>query len=146
LLSSDKTIAVIDGSGVLADPVGINKEELVRLAKLRVPVSHFDRSKLSPEGYLVKIEDQDVKLPCESFCDSFFVFLSHGWICWVAGEIIPDGTDFRNGAHFRFKADLFVPCGGRWVLCVCVPLVVLLTIGCFAQTGGGEHFECCCHD
>lgn len=24
-----------------------------------------------------------------------------------------DGTDFRNGAHLRFKADLFVPCGGR---------------------------------
>ena len=52
---------------MLADPVGINKDELMRLAKLRVPVSHFDRSKLSPEGYLVKIEDQDVKLPCEFF-------------------------------------------------------------------------------
>ncbi|KAH9968170.1 hypothetical protein BC827DRAFT_478940 [Russula dissimulans] len=33
-LSSDKTIAVIDGSSVLADPAGINREELVRLAKL----------------------------------------------------------------------------------------------------------------
>ena len=31
----------------------------------------------------------------------------------VAGEVIADGTDFRNGAHLRFKADLFVPCGGR---------------------------------
>jgi len=93
LLSSDKTIAVIDGSGVLADPSGINREELIRLAKLRVPVSHFDQSKLGKEGYLVKIEDQDVKLP--------------------SGEIIFDGTEFRNGAHFRFKADLFVPCGGR---------------------------------
>ena len=65
LLSSDKTIAVIDGSGVLADPTGINREELIRLAKLRVPISHFDKSKLGGEGYLVKIEDQDVKLPCE---------------------------------------------------------------------------------
>lgn len=26
---------------------------------------------------------------------------------------MPDGTDFRNGAHLRYKADLFVPCGGR---------------------------------
>ncbi len=25
-----------------------------------------------------------------------------------------DGTDFRNGAHLRFKGDLFVPCGGRY--------------------------------
>lgn len=35
----------------------------------------------------------------------------------VAGEVVLDGTDFRNGAHLRYKADLFVPCGGR---CVCV--------------------------
>jgi glutamate dehydrogenase len=65
LLSSDKTIAVIDGSGVLADPAGINREELVRLAKLRVPIENFDKSKLSKDGYLVRIEDQDVKLPCK---------------------------------------------------------------------------------
>ncbi|KAL4069971.1 Glutamate/Leucine/Phenylalanine/Valine dehydrogenase-domain-containing protein [Scleroderma yunnanense] len=93
LLSSDKTVAVIDGSGVVADPHGLNREELVRLAKLRAPVSNFDKSKLSKDGYLVKVEDQDVKLP--------------------SGEIVLDGTDFRNGAHFRFKADIFVPCGGR---------------------------------
>jgi len=93
LLSSDKTVAIIDGSGVLADPAGLNRAELIRLAKLRVPVSNFDISKLSKDGYLVKVEEQDIKLP--------------------SGEIILDGTDFRNAAHLRFKADLFVPCGGR---------------------------------
>ncbi|TFK48742.1 NADH-dependent glutamate dehydrogenase [Heliocybe sulcata] len=93
LLSSDKTIAIIDGSGVLADPVGLDREELVRLAKARKPVAHFDASKLSKDGYLVKVEDQDVRLP--------------------TGELIIDGTDYRNTAHLRFKADLFVPCGGR---------------------------------
>ena len=93
LLSSDKTVAVIDGSGVLADPAGLNREELIRLAKLRVPVANFDKSKLSKDGYLVRVEDQDIKLP--------------------SGEVVLDGTDFRNGAHLRFKADLFVPCGGR---------------------------------
>ena len=31
----------------------------------------------------------------------------------IAGEVVVDGTDFRNTAHLRFKADLFVPCGGR---------------------------------
>lgn len=66
LLSSDKTIAIIDGSGVLHDPVGINREELIRLAKLRKPVGFFDTSKLSKDGYLVKVEDQDFKLPCMS--------------------------------------------------------------------------------
>jgi glutamate dehydrogenase len=93
LLSKDKTVAVIDGSGVLADPVGIDRTELVRLAKARQMVAHFDVSKLSKDGYLVRVEDQDVKLP--------------------SGELVRDGTDFRNGAHLRFKADLLVPCGGR---------------------------------
>jgi glutamate dehydrogenase len=64
LLSSDKTIAVIDGSGVLSDPAGINRQELVRLAKLRMPVENFDKTKLSKDGYIVRVEDQDVKLPC----------------------------------------------------------------------------------
>jgi glutamate dehydrogenase len=76
LLSSDKTIAIIDGSGVLADPVGLDREELTRLAKLRVPVSHFNMAKLSKDGYLVKVEDQDVKLPCELY--NFFAMLSEG--------------------------------------------------------------------
>jgi len=71
LLSSDKTIAVIDGSGVLADPAGIDRKELVRLAKLRIPVENFDKSKLSKNGYLVRVEDQDVKLPC--MCHQFVI-------------------------------------------------------------------------
>jgi glutamate dehydrogenase len=71
LLSSDKTIAVIDGSGVLADPAGIDRQELVRLAKLRVPVENFNKSKLSKNGYLVRVEDQDVKLPC--MCHQFLI-------------------------------------------------------------------------
>jgi glutamate dehydrogenase len=58
---------------VLADPVGLDREELVRLAKLRLPVGHFDKSKLSKEGYLVKVEEQDVKLPC--MCRDFIRFL-----------------------------------------------------------------------
>ena len=120
LLSSDKTIAIIDGSGVLADPAGLNREELVRLAHARIPVANFDLSKLSKDGYLVRVEDQDVKLPCE--------LSSHlmGWmfrlIGIVAGEVIADGTDFRNGAHLRFKADLFVPCGGRYLFSLIVIL------------------------
>lgn len=65
LLSSDKTVAIIDGSGVLADPAGLNRDELIRLAKARVPVGNFDKSKLSKDGYLVKVEDQDLKLPCQ---------------------------------------------------------------------------------
>jgi glutamate dehydrogenase len=93
LLSKDKTVAIIDGSGVLYDPVGLDRPELIRLAKARSPISGFDKSKLSPEGYRVLVDEQDIKLP--------------------SGEIIPDGTELRNNFHFRVKADLFVPCGGR---------------------------------
>ncbi|KAL6304426.1 NAD-specific glutamate dehydrogenase [Sparassis latifolia] len=115
LLSSDKTIAVIDGSGVLADPAGIDREELIRLAKLRVPVAHFDKSKLSKDGYLVRVEDQDLKLP--------------------SGEVILDGTDFRNGAHLRFKADLFVPCGGR------PEAVNISNVAALVDSEGKPHFK-----
>ncbi|KAI0279618.1 NADH-dependent glutamate dehydrogenase [Russula aff. rugulosa BPL654] len=115
LLSSDKTIAIIDGSGVLADPAGINREELVRLAKLRVPVENFDKKKLSKDGYLVRVEDQDVKLP--------------------SGEVVLDGTDFRNGAHLRFKADLFVPCGGR------PEAVNISNVAALVDSEGKPHFK-----
>ncbi|KAE9387989.1 NAD(P)-binding protein [Gymnopus androsaceus JB14] len=74
-------------------PDGDLGSKLVRLAKKCLTMANFDRTKLSKDGYLVKVEEQDVKLP--------------------SGEIVLDGTDFRNGAHLRFKADLFVPCGGR---------------------------------
>jgi NAD-specific glutamate dehydrogenase len=57
----------------LADPAGINREELIRLAKLRVPVAQFDRSKLSKDGYLVKVEEHDVKLPCNDYFSSLSV-------------------------------------------------------------------------
>lgn len=83
LLSSDKTVAIIDGSGVLADPQGINREELIRLAKLRVPVGNFDTSKLSKDGYLVKVEEHDVKLPCGcNSCLSSYVMLLRGNRSW----------------------------------------------------------------
>lgn len=93
LLSSEKYIAIVDGSGVLADPAGIDRAELVRLAKERKMISNFDRSKLSKDGYVVLVEDHDITLP--------------------SGEVVPDGIDFRNTAHLKYQADLFVPCGGR---------------------------------
>jgi glutamate dehydrogenase len=95
LISKDKTIAVVDGSGVLYDPQGLNREELTRLARARVMVDHFDRKRLSKEGFFVSIKDRDVKLP--------------------DGSTVPNGEVFRNTFHLHrlAKADLFVPCGGR---------------------------------
>ena len=95
LISKDRTIAMVDVSGVLFDPKGINREELVRLVKQRKPVEHFNRKYLSPQGFFVSINDKEVTLP--------------------DGTVIHNGEEFRNKFHFNplAKADLFVPCGGR---------------------------------
>jgi len=95
LISRDKTLCIIDGSGVLYDPEGIDREEMIRLAKERVMVDHLDKTKLSSQGFLVLVNDQNVTLP--------------------DGSIVESGLTFRNTFHLSplLKADLFVPCGGR---------------------------------
>jgi glutamate dehydrogenase len=94
-ISKDRTIGVVDGSGVLYDPEGINREELLRLAGKRRTVEHFDRTLLSEEGFFVSIGDREVTLP--------------------DGTVVHNGEDFRNRFHLHPLAasDLFVPCGGR---------------------------------
>ncbi|KAJ8127942.1 hypothetical protein O1611_g5696 [Lasiodiplodia mahajangana] len=95
LLSNEKYTAIVDGSGVLIDPNGIDKDELRRLAKNRAMISHFDISKLSKDGYRVLCDDSNLTLP--------------------SGEVVANGTPFRNTFHLRDSdiVDCFVPCGGR---------------------------------
>ncbi|TGZ78677.1 NAD-dependent glutamate dehydrogenase [Ascodesmis nigricans] len=95
LLSNEKYVAIVDGSGVLVDPNGINHEELLSLAKRRVMISEFDVTKLSKDGYRVLVEDNNVTLP--------------------NGEVVANGTIFRNTYHIRsdLQCETMVPCGGR---------------------------------
>jgi len=95
LISKDKILAIVDGSGVLYDPEGINRKELKKLAKARKMVENFRKDMLSSGGFMVNIKDQDATLP--------------------HGEKIENGLEFRNTFHLHplFKADIFVPCGGR---------------------------------
>lgn len=95
LISHDTTIGIVDGSGVLYDPDGLNREELLRLAGERVMVEQFDRSLLGEKGFFVSVTDREVTLP--------------------NGTTILNGEDFRNNFHLTpyLAADLFVPCGGR---------------------------------
>ncbi|MDP8213874.1 MAG: NAD-glutamate dehydrogenase [Candidatus Euphemobacter frigidus] len=95
LISRDKTLAVIDGSGVLYDPEGLDRGELKRLARRRRAAEYFNRHKLSPRGFFVGVGERNVKIP--------------------DGTIVSNGTDFRNRFHFYpgLIVDLFVPCGGR---------------------------------
>ncbi|KAJ3158757.1 NAD-dependent glutamate dehydrogenase [Irineochytrium annulatum] len=93
-ISKDKTIGIVDGSGVLCDPEGINREELLRLATHRLMVNSFDVSKLGKQGFRVLIDETNVRLP--------------------NGSVV-DGLKFRNEFHLDplSSADVFVPCGGR---------------------------------
>jgi glutamate dehydrogenase len=95
LLSDEKYTAIIDGSGVLVDPNGIDRQELLRLVEKRSMIAEFDTSKLSGDGYRVLVDESNVKLP--------------------SGEVISNGTNFRNTFHLRKPelAECFVPCGGR---------------------------------
>ena len=95
LISKDRIIAMVDGSGVLYDPSGLNRDELTRLAKERSMVRGYERAMISSQGFFVDVEDSDVVLP--------------------NGEKIMSGLEFRNNFHLHpcFEADLFVPCGGR---------------------------------
>jgi len=94
-ISKDKTIGIVDGSGVLFDPLGINKEELTRVAEARKMAKFFDKSKLGKGGFFVDIDDNEITLP--------------------DGTLVPSGLEFRNSFHLNplAKADIFVPCGGR---------------------------------
>jgi glutamate dehydrogenase len=95
LISRDQTSCVIDGSGVLFDPKGLDRSELKRLVGKRQMVEHFDKGKLGAKGFFVSIHDNDIWLP--------------------DGTIVKNGLSFRNTFHLNpmLKADLFVPCGGR---------------------------------
>jgi len=95
LISKDKTLCIIDGSGVLYDPEGIDRKDLTRLVKKRAMIEQFDKTRLSNRGFLVHINDRNVTLP--------------------DGSVVENGFVFRNTFHLNplLKADLFVPCGGR---------------------------------
>lgn len=95
LISRDNTKAIVDGSGVVYDPAGLDREELTRLARARVPVAEYDKTLLSDQGFFVGVTERDVRLP--------------------DGTEVPNGEDFRNRFHVSpyMQADLFVPCGGR---------------------------------
>lgn len=94
-ISNDKTIAIVDGSGVLYDPNGIDREELLRLANNRLMINEFNTQKVSENGFRVLIDDKKITLPDKT--------------------VINDGLNFRNTFHLSkyAKAVVFVPCGGR---------------------------------
>lgn len=95
LQSCDKTVALVDISGVAFDPAGLHRPELERLARGRLMISSFNRSSLGPGGFLVLLDDKEVTLPDGSW--------------WRTGIELRDRFIFTKYG----RADMFVPCGGR---------------------------------
>lgn len=95
LISKDKTKVIVDGSGVVYDPKGLNRKELERLATERKMIEDFDATLLGEGAFKVLVSDTNVTLPC--------------------GELVESGLTLRNDFHLHplFEGDLFVPCGGR---------------------------------
>ena len=95
ILGNEKYTAIVDGAGVLVDPNGLDRQELLRLAKKRVMISEYDISRLSPQGYRVLVDEKNITLP--------------------DGEVVDSGMIFRNRFHLNknLEIDSFVPCGGR---------------------------------
>lgn len=103
LQSKTKIISIIDGSGILYDKQGLNKEELIRLAKRRnnkdkskaiTCCTLYDEKYFSKDGFKISIEDHNVD---------------------IFGNKIRNGLDFRNTFFLNplNKCELFNPCGGR---------------------------------
>ncbi|EFR05175.1 NAD-specific glutamate dehydrogenase [Nannizzia gypsea CBS 118893] len=66
----------------------------ILLGKEQKMICEYDASKLSKDGYRVLCDDSNVTLP--------------------SGEVVNNGTAFRNTYHLRpGNYDIFVPCGGR---------------------------------
>ncbi|KAI8984710.1 Glutamate/Leucine/Phenylalanine/Valine dehydrogenase-domain-containing protein [Mycotypha africana] len=94
-ISHDKTIAIVDGSGVLYDADGIDRKEMLRLAESRLMISNFDVRLLSPRGFRVLVDEDNITL--------------------FDGTVVENGLQFRNTFHTNplAQATVFVPCGGR---------------------------------
>ncbi|KAK2196291.1 bifunctional NAD-glutamate dehydrogenase/NAD(P)-binding domain superfamily/Aminoacid dehydrogenase-like [Babesia duncani] len=99
LVSNTKTLTMIDKSGVLHDPQGLNIDELRRLANLRLKgqltcCMMYDQKLLSPNGFMVSEDAVNISLP--------------------DGTLVKRGAQFRDEFHLGgASADLFNPCGGR---------------------------------
>ena len=94
LMGKEKIVGIVDGSGTLYDPNGLDRDALLKLVDKRVMVENYD-GPLSDQGFMIKVGQTNVKLP--------------------DGTTVDSGTKFRNEFHLNpmVTADYFVPCGGR---------------------------------
>jgi glutamate dehydrogenase len=78
-----KIVGIADHSGCAEDPNGLDHEELLRLFREGLSISHLDQDKLGSDGGILNLVDSE------------------------------EGVKARNSMHNRLVTDAFIPCGGR---------------------------------
>lgn len=105
-----KLLALIDVSGTIFDPKGLDLATLSDLFKQAKPLKYYPPEKLSEGGFLL---DKNAKRSPTA--------LAQQTLCWRKqnGKLVEDwltGSDMnyilRNNVH-QTKADIFIPAGGR---------------------------------
>lgn len=105
-----KLLALIDVSGTIFDPKGLNLSILSELFTQAKPIKYYPPENLSDGGFLL---DKNAKRSPTAFAQQTLCWRKHD------GKLIEDwlsGSDMnhilRNNVH-QTKADIFIPAGGR---------------------------------
>lgn len=105
-----KLLALIDVSGTIYDPKGLDLATLSELFKQAKPLKYYPPEKLSEGGYLL---DKNAKRSPTA--------LIQQTLCWrkTNGKLVEDWLSGSDMNHFlrtnvhQTKADIFIPAGGR---------------------------------
>jgi glutamate dehydrogenase len=105
-----RLVALVDVSGTIYDPQGLDLKEMAHLYEMGLPIRNFPPEKLSDGGFLLDLRSKKE--------ESAYVQLT---LCHKKekGQLIQEwlpGNEmnhlFRNNVH-QVKADVFIPAGGR---------------------------------
>jgi len=58
ILGEESIVGIVDGSGVIYDPEGLGREELLRLCNTRQTVDHY-KGKLSDGGFFIGVGENN---------------------------------------------------------------------------------------
>lgn len=105
-----KLVALVDVSGTIYDPSGLDLDEMMKLFTDAKPIKFYPPEKLSEGGYLL---DRFTKRDMTAYVQQT--------LCWRKqnGKVVEDWLSGNDMNHlFRFnvheaKADIFIPAGGR---------------------------------
>lgn len=105
-----KLLTLIDGSGTIYDPNGLDLEILTNLFKEGKPISFYPPTKLSKGGFLLDINKKKEE-----------TLYSQKTLCWknITGKVVEEWISGNEMNHIlrhtvhQTVTDIFIPAGGR---------------------------------